>query len=142
MSEWTSDVCSADLIRELCNQASSSTSDSRRASSSPSAASLVAAVRVSYPSSSNTPETRSRMSSSSSTIKISSAISCHYPVVSFVVSRVMIEFFEHIGIKSDADACPATGRIFKSDFAEMLPADLLDDSEPQKPAERREGKEC
>src|SRR3546814_5282088 len=71
------------------------------------------------------------MSSSSSTIKISSAISCHYPVVSFVVSRVMIEFFEHIGIKSDADACPATGRIFKSDFAEMLLDDLLDDRETQ-----------
>src|SRR3546814_10162651 len=71
------------------------------------------------------------MSSSSSTIKISSAISCHYPVVSFVVSRVMIEFFEHIGIKSDADACPATCRIFKSDFAEMLLDDLLDDREAQ-----------
>src|SRR3546814_16624708 len=42
-----------------------------------------------------------------------------------------LEFGEHIGIKSDADACPATCRIFKSDFAEMLLDDLLDDREAQ-----------
>src|SRR3546814_7660164 len=35
------------------------------------------------------------------------------------------------GIKRDADACPATGRIFKSDFAEMLLDDLLYDRETQ-----------
>src|ERR1700761_3159046 len=115
---------------EPCSQMSSTTSCGRRERIAASADSESPATRVEYPSSCSMPEIRSRMSSSSSTMRISDAISNPFLLIftsSFCPFRVLLGEGEGQG-----DLCPLPVlHIGERDFPAMVFHDLAHDRQAQ-----------
>src|SRR5438067_6431875 len=121
-----------------CSQMSSTTSCGRRARIAARADSESPATRVEYPSSCRIPAIRSRMSSSSSTMRISDAISDPFLLIftSLDVGLDIGGFVRPCGLLAEGEGEPDLGPfptfgIGKGDVPAMVFHDLAHDGEPQ-----------
>src|SRR6185312_4481038 len=113
---------------EPCSQISRMTRAGRRALTAAKAPSLSPAMRVSYPSSRRMPEIKSRISSSSSTTRISDAISDPFLLIfnTFLTHSLLY----HRECERD-DGTRRSGRVVEQDFSAMVFHDLADDGEAE-----------
>src|SRR5581483_4704854 len=109
------------------SQTSSSSRDGRRSASACSASLLDPATRVEKPSSSSTPETRSLMSCSSSTMRMSNAIKSTDSNIFFRMfdNGAAGQLGERVTIEDHPHQRAAARRILELNLAEMLLDDLL-----------------
>src|SRR5690606_24672722 len=110
------------------------TSEGRRSESAASALSLSAAVRVPKPSSSNIPETRSRISASSSIIRISSAMTHSCYILTLVLCSLVARLGEQRQcgeIELQQGDRPSLRAVAQFERALMIFGNLLHDRQPQ-----------